>query len=387
MSNRTGDTPPVTTPLPGPPPNWPGQPPSRPPGYPPAYPAGYSAPGYAAYPPPGYWGYPPPGYPPPGYGPPGYGPPGTTVGWGWKPGVIPLGPLSLSEIFNGAIGYIRANPKATLGLTTVIVAITSTLALLLQFVAPSDGDNVGALVGILIGSVPTALATILLSGMLTIVVARAVFGSAITIGEAWGKVRGRLPALIGLGVLQVTAVVLLTGGAVLTIVGVARAANGVVAALVGIPLVLLLIAALAYLFTVLAFAPVAIVLERKPISAAIERSFSLVRHRFWRILGIRVLAGLITAILAGLVSVPFSIIGGVFSLGTTGPTILGAIFAAAGAAIGQIVTTPFAAGVVVLLYVDARIRSEAFDVALRSGAARGPAAAAFNDDIWLTPGR
>lgn len=382
MSNRTGDTPPVTAPLPGPPANWPVQPPSRPPGYSPAYPTGYSAPGYAAYPPPGYGGYPPPGYPPPGYG-----PPGNTVGWGWKPGVIPLGPLSLSEIFNGAIGYIRANPKATLGLTTVIVAITSTLALLLQFVAPSDGDNVGALVGILIGSVPTALATILLSGMLTIVVARAVFGSAITIGEAWGKVRGRLPALIGLGVLQVTAVVLLTGGAVLTIVGVARAANGVVAALVGIPLVLLLIAALAYLFTVLAFAPVAIVLERTPISAAIERSFSLVRHRFWRILGIRVLASLITAILAGLVSVPFSIIGGVFSLGTTGPTILGAIFATAGAAIGQIVTTPFAAGVVVLLYVDARIRSEAFDVALRSGAARGPAAAAFNDDIWLTPGR
>jgi len=301
--------------------------------------------------------------------------------------VIPLSPLSLSEIFNGAVGYIRANPKATLGLTTVVVAITSTLALLLQFVVPSDGDNVGALIGALIGSVPTALATILLSGMLTVVVARAVFGSAITVGEAWDKVRRRLPALIGLGVLQVTAVALLTGGAVLTIVGVARAANGIVAALVGIPLVLLLIAALAYLFTVLAFAPVAIVVERKPILAAIERSFSLARHRFWRILGIRALTGLITAILAGLVSVPFSIIAGVFSMGTTGPTILGAIFATAGEAVGQIITTPFAAGVVVLLYVDARIRSEAFDVALRNGAARGPAAAAFNDDIWLTPGR
>jgi len=377
----------VTTPLPGPPPNWPVQPPFGPPGYPPAYPAGYPAPGYAAYPPPGYGGYPPPGYPPPGYSPPGYAPPGNTAGWGWKPGVIPLSPLSLSEIFNGAVGYIRANPKATLGLTTVVVAITSTLALLLQFVVPSDGDNVGALIGALIGSVPTALATILLSGMLTVVVARAVFGSAITVGEAWDKVRRRLPALIGLGVLQVTAVALLTGGAVLTIVGVARAANGIVAALVGIPLVLLLIAALAYLFTVLAFAPVAIVVERKPILAAIERSFSLARHRFWRILGIRALTGLITAILAGLVSVPFSIIAGVFSMGTTGPTILGAIFATAGEAVGQIITTPFAAGVVVLLYVDARIRSEAFDVALRNGAARGPAAAAFNDDIWLTPGR
>jgi hypothetical protein len=301
--------------------------------------------------------------------------------------VIPLSPLPLSDIFSGAAGYIRANPRATIGLTTVIVAITSILTLLLEFVAPSDGDNLGAVVGALIGSAPTALATILLSGMLTVVVARAVFGSSITIGEAWNRVRGRMPALIGLGLLQITAVVLLIGGTILTIVGVARAANGVVAAVVGIPLVLILIATLAYLFTVLAFAPVAIVLERKPILAAIERSFALVRHRFWRILGIRVLAGLITAILAGLASLPFSIIGDVLSIGVPGPTVLGTAFTTVGQAIGQIITAPFTAGVIVLLYVEARIRSEAFDVALRSGAARGPAAAAFTDDIWLTSGR
>ena len=301
--------------------------------------------------------------------------------------MIPLSPLPLSDIFSGAAGYIRANPRATIGLTTVIVAITSILTLLLEFVAPSDGDNLGAVVGALIGSAPTALATILLSGMLTVVVARAVFGSSITIGEAWNRVRGRMPALIGLGLLQITAVVLLIGGTILTIVGVARAANGVVAAVVGIPLVLILIATLAYLFTVLAFAPVAIVLERKPILAAIERSFALVRHRFWRILGIRVLAGLITAILAGLASLPFSIIGDVLSIGVPGPTVLGTAFTTVGQAIGQIITAPFTAGVIVLLYVEARIRSEAFDVALRSGAARGPAAAAFTDDIWLTSGR
>ena len=53
----------------------------------------------------------PPGYPPPGYG---YGaapygapplPPAL------KPGVIPLRPLSLSDIFNGAVAYVRTNPR------------------------------------------------------------------------------------------------------------------------------------------------------------------------------------------------------------------------------------------------------------------------------------
>ena len=44
--------------------------------------------------------------------------------------MIPLRPLSLSDIFNGAVGYVRANPKATLGLTTVVVLITQILSLL-----------------------------------------------------------------------------------------------------------------------------------------------------------------------------------------------------------------------------------------------------------------
>ena len=349
----------------GPPPHWPAQPQFGPPGYLP--------------PPPPYTGYPPAGYGP------GYA--GQPFTRGLKPAVIPLRALTLSEIFSGAVGYIRANPKATLGLTTVIVAITSALGLLVQFIQPSAGTDVGLAVGVMTSGAATAVATILLSGMLTVVVARAVFGSPITIGEAWQKVRGRLPALIGLSVLQVLAVVMLIAAVVLVIVGVAKAANGAFAALVGIPLVLLVIGAMAYLFTVLAFAPVVIVLERKPVLAAIERSFALVRHRFWRILGIRVLAGMIAVVVAGLVSIPFNLVGRVLSIGSTGPTVLGLFFSTAGQAVGQIITTPFAAGVVVLLYIDARIRAEAFDFALRSGASAGPAATAFTDDLWLTPGR
>jgi hypothetical protein len=293
----------------------------------------------------------------------------------------------LGDIFRGAVGYIRANPKATLGLTAAVVAVTAALAQLLQFLGPSNDDTTGLAIFTLISAATTAFGTILLSGMLTVVVARAVFGSTITVGEAWRRVRGRLPALIGMGALQLAAVVVLIGGTVLVIVGVARAANGAVAALIGFPLVLLLIAALAYLFTVLAFAPVAIVLEHKPILAALERSFTLVRHRFWRVLGIRVLAGLIAAVVAGLISVPFSLAGQVLSLGTTEPTVLGMISAVLGQALGQIITTPFAAGVVVLLYVDARIRSEAFNVALRAGASAGPGAVSFTDTLWPTAAR
>lgn len=379
----------------GPPPGWPGQQPFWPPTYPQAQPG-------AGYPPPGY---PPPGYPPPGYFPaPGYPPPGYGAypPMAIKPGVIPLRPLSLSDIFNAAVGYVRANPKATLGLTTVVVLITQILSLLLQVgpvaatgrVGGTSGQElttpvvVGSIASAAAGGLATALAAILLSGMLTVVVGRAVFGSKITIAEAWERVRGRLLALIGLGALEVLAVVVLGGAVAAAIAGIAIAANTAAAVIFGIPLVLSLIAVLAYLYTVLAFAPVAIVLERKPVWASIGRSFGLVRNHFWRVLGIRLLAGVVAAVVAGAVSVPFSIAGQllVFDAGSAGPFILATAITSVGTAIGQIVTAPFTAGVVVLLYTDTRIRAEAFDLVLQTGAAGAPVGAS-TDNLWLTPPR
>src|SRR5215472_18236080 len=93
------------------PPGWENQSPPGQPGYPPygqpPRPGGYPPSGQP--PPPG--GYPPPygqvGQPPYGYGP-GYGPP-----WpgGWNaapaPGGVPLRPLGLGDILNGAVTLAR----------------------------------------------------------------------------------------------------------------------------------------------------------------------------------------------------------------------------------------------------------------------------------------
>ena len=97
------------------------------------------------WPPPGY---PPPGYPPPGYAPPGYAPAAGYAAWPLKPGVIPLRPLSLSDIFNGAVAYVRANPKASLGLTTVVVVAAQILCAHLvrrvRWPSPVDAHTFGA---------------------------------------------------------------------------------------------------------------------------------------------------------------------------------------------------------------------------------------------------
>jgi len=104
------------------------------------------------------------------------------------------------------------------------------------------------------------------------------------------------------------------------------------------------------------------------------------------VLGIRALTYIVVTAVADAVAIPFSVVGQVVLVGTTstGAMLIGTAIASIGSAIGQIITAPFNAGVVVLLYADRRMRSEAFDLVLQSGAAGGPYATASTDNLWLT---
>jgi len=316
-----------------------------------------------------------------------------------KPGIIPLRPLTLSDIFNGAVGYIRANPKPTLGLTAIVVVVMQVISLLAtigpltaanRFQSKPSEASLGALsawtASLGGGALVSWLGSMLLSGMLTVIVGRAVFGSPITMREAWAKVRGRILALLGLALLEGVGVAVVIGLVVVILVGVGTAANAAVAVLLGFPLLFLVIVLLVYAYTVLLFAPVLIVLERLPVFDAITRSFALIRNGFWRVLGIRLLGALVVSIVGGAISAPFTIVGEIMLMGSssTNGLLIGTTLSSIGGAISQIVTAPFVAGVVVLLYTDRRIRAEAFDLVLQTGAAGGPAAVESTDNLWLT---
>jgi hypothetical protein len=158
------------------------------------------------------------------------------------------------------------------------------------------------------------------------------------------------------------------------------------AVLLGFPLLLAMVGLLVYLYTVVLFAPVLIVLERLPVIDAISRSFALVRNGFWRVLGIRTLTFIVASVIANATAAPFSIVGQIMLAGNPSVSVLliGTTIASIGSAIGEIVTAPFSAGVTVLLYTDRRMRAEAFDLVLQTGAAGGPYATASTDNLWLT---
>lgn len=380
----------------GPPPGY------APPGYGP--PPGYPPPGYYAAPPyqgvPGYQGFQqaPGYYPPQGYGPTRY-PPAV------KPGIIPLRPLGLSDIFNASVSYIRSNPKATLGLTVIVIVIAQIVSVLIQ-IGPltstgilqntgsvpygssdvSDSEFIGLMLSSTAGIITTAVAAIVLSGLLTVVIGRAVFGASIGVGEAWRRVRGRLLPLFGVTALEMLGAALLIAALVGVIVAVDEIASGPAAFIVGLLFGLALVVLLVYLYTMLIFAPTLVVLERIGIWAAVTRSFALVKNDFWRVFGISLLGVVVAGFVSGAVTVPFSIVGQIMLLtgDSTTTSVVAIVIITVGGAIGQIITAPFNAGVVVLLYTDRRIRAEAFDLVLQTGAA-GPVAS--TDDLWLTPHR
>jgi hypothetical protein len=87
------------------------------------------------------------------------------------------------------------------------------------------------------------------------------------------------------------------------------------------------------------------------------------------------------------VTAPFSIVGEVLLMTSESTTrlVIALVLIGIGGAIGQIITAPFSAGVVVLLYTDRRMRAEAFDLVLQTGAtAPTDAPADSTDHLWLT---
>jgi hypothetical protein len=339
------------------------------------------------FPPPGPPGPPPPGgAPPPGPGvpPPAYGAPPP---WGppvHQPGVVPLRPLTLGDMFGGATLTIRRNPAATVGLAALVklvfmlVPVVVTLVLGFGDHLPSldlesnQDSNPMAGIGLnaasLISGVFSALAGIVVTGLVMRAVEQAVVGRRLAAGEAWRTVRGRLWALLGLsllaGLISILVVGLPAGGGV---------AVGLLAGSDGLAIGLGILGGLAGLVVIifvyvrfLLLAPPNLVIERNGVLASMRRAGQLSRGQFWRLLGISLLAGLAAGLVGQLVQVPFAIVGVVLAFllpGSWGTVALLLCTYVATVVTGS-VTSPFTGGVTALQYYDQRFRKEGHDIEL-----------------------
>ncbi|MGC9376045.1 glycerophosphoryl diester phosphodiesterase membrane domain-containing protein [Streptomyces sp. MH13] len=381
-----------------------------------------TGPGQAPPPPPSDqgWGTPPPGHPGGGYGAPGgpggyggqgggyggYGPPGGPGGWGsgwgggWggpppaaKPGVIPLRPLGVGEILDGAVSTMRTYWRTVLGISLTVAVFTEIIVVLLQGLvldntsteALNDPDATlselgDALADTMVNSgvifVISLVGTVLATALLTTVTSRAVLGRPVTIGEAWRDARPQVVKLFGLIVLLLLIVfgIVMAGMAPGLLVTAAGGGDAAVALTVLGFLAAGVVAV--WLMVRFSLASPTLMLEKQGIRKALSRSVKLVRGSWWRVFGIQLLATIIANVVASIIVIPFALLASAVGGDGVGGLLEGTgdlswtflVVSGIGSVIGSTITFPITAGVAVLLYIDQRIRREALDLELARAA-------------------
>ncbi|MBV8300903.1 MAG: hypothetical protein JOY68_03155 [Candidatus Dormibacteraeota bacterium] len=343
-----------TPPPPSPPPlsTWP-----PPPG---------TAPGWAPQPP--VWGV--PGWTPPeGWGPPQGG-----------PGAGRFRALSLGELLDAVFSLYRRNflliaaisavvqvPYALL--STVLLEATGAASLLSggtafnNLTVNPNGTLSQSQLNQLFGLIGVDIALALVSTLIVLPLATAATTRAVSdryldapasLGSSYRAAGQRFWALVAQSaILFGGGVVVFALVAVVVVLGALLGPGGVlldVAAFIAV----VVLAVFVYVRTSLA-AP-AIVLERLSGWQGLVRSWRLVEGYSWRILGIRLLLGLITAIISGIVV-------GLLSVAGSGLDVSGRfIVTEVAGAFAAVFVSPITYIAVTLLYYDTRIRKEGFDI-------------------------
>ncbi|MFE7117934.1 glycerophosphoryl diester phosphodiesterase membrane domain-containing protein [Streptomyces sp. NPDC057654] len=326
--------------------------------------------------------------------------PGRQIAWGsgWtpppaapKPGVVPLRPLGVGEIIEGAFATMRTQWRTVFGVSIGLAVVTQAAATVINGIWFRDNPGLDSLnddpdmtagealrltgrllSGMGITSLVGILGSIIATAMLTVVVSRAVLGRTATLREAWTGARPQLLRMLGLVILvplliAAAMVVAILPGLLVTFAG-AEAGGAALALLGGIAGFV----AAAWLWIRYSLAAPALMLEKQGVIASMRRSAKLVRGAWWRVFGVQLLAILIVFVVTAIVQIPTGLVqllfdgdnanalqGGASSLSWTYLIISGI-----GAVISSIITFPVTAGVTALLYMDQRIRRESLDVEL-----------------------
>lgn len=336
---------------------------------------------------------PPPGWsapPGPAWLPPGPPPAGSFSQAAHKPGAVPLRPLRLGDILDGAFAIVRYNPGATVGSSVVVagvamlvpLAVTALLTLTvgLSLDRLESGDVglaqatglIAAYGSLLVGMLLQWLGNLLVTGMNAHVALAAAEGRRLTLGQAWAATRGRRWRLL----LLVLVLSSLWAAAAALVVGVVVVAAFVLpvgwAVTVGVLVALAALLASCFCWVRLYYLAVPpLMLEGVGVRGALGRAWVLTRGQFWRTFGIALLTLVMASVVGGIISTPIAVLGQVALVADPGGA--GLLLYTVAAALAQVVSAalvaPFVTTVTSLQYLDQRVRKEAFDVELlrRSG--------------------
>jgi hypothetical protein len=258
-----------------------------------------------------------------------------------------LRPLGIGEILDAGIKlFLRHWRPLVLSVVGLILPVQILSALVTASVAPEQFDLTSDESGVeegeeaefLIGQGIIALLSAISILLATAVCFKAVADAYLGVEPDWRRslrfaVR-RLGGLLGVAVL---------GGLLVALATIALVVPGI------------------WLFVMYSVAVPALLLERIRAWSALRRSFRLVRGRWWPTAGALLVGYLLIGIIGALVT---GVIMVVPSLVAEDNTLVGALGSVVGGTVGSVLTTPYSAAVVTLLYFDLRVRKEGLDLQL-----------------------
>lgn len=299
-----------------------------------------------------------------------------------QPGIIPLRPLNIGDLFDGTFRAIRSNPTVMFGFAVAVMAVLSlvtafmtwysagSLFAYLEDPAAMQSDDLESMAAFLSSSVLSGLAStalnsiaiMILTGMLALTVTDAVLGHLTSIEHAWERIRPRVWRLLGLSLLVglISGLVLVAAFAVF-----AALATALYAATESIALVMLLVLlvglpvfliAAFYIQVKLLFAPTVLAIEEQGVMDSIKRSFTLTKGSFWRVLGRLLLITLVTSFVGGILGGVTGIFQAVLPL-----VVSEALAIAVSTFLTGLLTAfliPISSAFQTLMYIDERIRKE-----------------------------
>ncbi|EFL93222.1 hypothetical protein HMPREF0574_1823 [Mobiluncus curtisii subsp. curtisii ATCC 35241] len=314
-----------------------------------------------------------------------------------QPGIIPLRPLKLGDIYNGAFSAIRQAPAVMFGLVLALWAVLGGLTgALLHLLtpdlntymandfnldstdAPMDGLLEFTESTMLIGVITSLLQMFIVFMTLGICVAGLgplVLGRRPSVADVWQTLKGHVWGIVGYSLLLILGSVVLLGLGLLPLGGfflINIKDVGASLGLLGLTFLTLIAVAVfsAWLYIKLVFAIPTAVMEDIGIIPALKRSWKLTKGSFWKIFGVILLTSLIVSFLANGLNVVISLIISASMMVSQNFSALMTL----SAVLSTIITglaMPFYGAVLGLLYIDTRMRREGLAVSLLQAAQQG----------------
>jgi hypothetical protein len=298
---------------------------------------------------------------------------------------LDLRPLAVGELFDRAFVLYRRHFPLFVGITAVpgLFALIMTLAqqALTSATMPRPdaagnldpsamGENILLIVSLFAAMMLSLLiywvVYMIALGATTLAVSEIYVGRAVTIPEVYGRMRGRIGALIVLLIL----IGIRIGGTVFVgtvVIGMGAAFGSILHPVFGglfaILTALALIAGCTFLALRYSLSIPALVLEGLPPGESIRRSIELTQGRLGRVFLMVICATMVAYAALMLFQGPFLAAAMIAGFETTHGFWLNVLGAIAGT-IGTTLTTPFLIIGLAVIYYDARIREEGFDLEL-----------------------